>query len=62
MDSRAAKPFVPLDQTSVEQFAADVKYYLSLSPRQLPSRYFYDLCKLPSSIGERRAETAERRA
>ena len=56
MDSRAAKPFVPLDQTSVEQFAADVKYYLSLTPRQLPSRYLYDdlgsalfesICRLP---------------
>jgi len=42
MDSRVSKPVVPLDHTSVEQFAADVKYYLSLTPRQLPSRYFYD--------------------
>jgi L-histidine Nalpha-methyltransferase len=41
---------------SAEQFAADVRYYLSLSPRQLPSRYFYDdlgsalfeaICRLP---------------
>ena len=38
------------------QFASDVHYYLSLSPRQLPSRYFYDdlgsalfdaICRLP---------------
>ena len=56
MDSRVSKPVVPLDRTSVEQFAADVKYYLSLTPRQLPSRYFYDdlgsalfesICRLP---------------
>jgi dimethylhistidine N-methyltransferase len=42
MDSRAAKSFVSSDHTSVEQFAADVRYYLSLVPRQLPSRYLYD--------------------
>ena len=56
MDSRTAKPFVSLDHTSLEQFAADVRYYLSLTPRQLPSRYFYDdlgsalfesICRLP---------------
>ena len=56
MDSRATNPFVSLDRTSVEQFAADVRYYLSLTPRQLPSRYFYDdlgsalfesICRLP---------------
>jgi dimethylhistidine N-methyltransferase len=38
------------------QFADDVQYYLSLQPRQLPSRYFYDdlgsaifeaICRLP---------------
>lgn len=38
------------------QFAADVRYYLSLTPRQLPSEYFYDalgsalfdaICRLP---------------
>jgi len=43
------------DQTTA-QFAADVQYYLTLSPRQLPSRYFYDelgsalfeaICRLP---------------
>jgi L-histidine N-alpha-methyltransferase len=41
---------------SVAQFAADVQYYLTLAPRQLPSRYFYDelgsalfdaICALP---------------
>jgi L-histidine Nalpha-methyltransferase len=40
----------------VEEFASDVHYYLSLNPRQLPSRYFYDdlgsalfdaICRLP---------------
>jgi L-histidine N-alpha-methyltransferase len=45
-----------LDTDAVEQFAADVRYYLSLTPRQLPSRYFYDdvgsalfetICRLP---------------
>ena len=47
------------------QFAADVQYYLALSPRQLPSRYFYDdlgsalfdaICALPW-YGITRAET-----
>ena len=56
MDSRTEQPFVSLDRTSLEQFAADVRYYLSLTPRQLPSRYFYDdlgsalfeaICRLP---------------
>ena len=56
MDSRAAKPVVSVDPTSLEQFAADVRYYLSLTPRQLPSRYLYDelgsalfesICRLP---------------
>jgi dimethylhistidine N-methyltransferase len=28
--------------TAHKQFAIDVHYYLSLQPRQLPSRYFYD--------------------
>jgi len=41
---------------SIEQFASDVQYYLTLQPRQLPSRYFYDalgsalfdaICHLP---------------
>ena len=56
MDSRATNPVVALDHAGVEQFAADVRYYLSLLPRQLPSRYFYDdlgsalfesICRLP---------------
>jgi dimethylhistidine N-methyltransferase len=41
---------------AVKDFAADVQYYLTLQPRQLPSRYFYDalgstlfeaICELP---------------
>jgi L-histidine N-alpha-methyltransferase len=43
-------------ETSPEQFAADIEYYLVQQPRQLPSRYFYDalgsalfdaICRLP---------------
>jgi L-histidine N-alpha-methyltransferase len=43
-------------EARAEQFAADVQYYLSQRPRQLPSRYFYDelgsalfeaICRLP---------------
>src|SRR5438034_9607800 len=39
-----------------KRFADDVAYYLALTPRQLPSRYFYDalgsalfdaICRLP---------------
>jgi len=46
----------PAAETSAAQFAEDVGYYLSLSPRQLPSRYLYDslgsalfdaICQLP---------------
>ena len=46
----------PTVETSVGQFADDVRYYLSLAPRQLPSRYLYDalgsalfdaICQLP---------------
>jgi dimethylhistidine N-methyltransferase len=53
LPSRAA---ADLDAKALEQFAADVRYYLSLTPRQLPSRYFYDelgsalfetICRLP---------------
>jgi len=56
MDPRSAKSTVDRDEASVEQFAADVRYYLSLTPRQLPSRYLYDelgsalfesICRLP---------------
>ena len=45
-----------IDRGAVEEFAADVAYYLSLTPRQLPSRYFYDdlgsalfeaICRMP---------------
>jgi L-histidine Nalpha-methyltransferase len=41
---------------AIEEFASDVHYYLSLQPRQLPSRYLYDdlgsalfdaICRLP---------------
>jgi L-histidine Nalpha-methyltransferase len=44
------------DELPVAQFASDVHYYLQQSPRQLPSRYFYDelgsalfeaICRLP---------------
>jgi L-histidine N-alpha-methyltransferase len=46
----------PAIETSTAQFAEDVRYYLSLSPPQLPSRYLYDalgsalfdaICQLP---------------
>jgi dimethylhistidine N-methyltransferase len=45
-----------LGQTRAEEFAAHVRYYLTQSPRQLPSRYLYDalgsalfeaICHLP---------------
>ena len=51
--------------TSVAQFAGDVRHYLTLTPRQLPSRYLYDplgsalfdaICQLPW-YGITRAET-----
>src|SRR5438094_7495149 len=44
------------DAASVAQFVGDVHYYLIQTPRQLPSRYFYDelgsalfeaICRLP---------------
>jgi len=52
------RPFVapPIDPLELKQFAEDVEYYLSLQPRQLPSRYLYDplgsalfdaICELP---------------
>src|SRR5436190_17799118 len=59
---------------TVSQFAADVQYYLSQSPRQLPSRYFYDalgsalfeaICRLPwygitrAELGLLRAHASE---
>ena len=52
--------------TNLDAFASDVQYYLTLQPRQLPSRYFYDalgsalfeaICELPW-YGVTRAETA----
>ena len=51
---RSAVPGTP--PRAPEGFAADVRYYLSLTPRQLPSRYLYDalgsalfeaICRLP---------------
>jgi L-histidine N-alpha-methyltransferase len=45
-----------LPAAAVKEFAADVQYYLTLQPRQLPSRYLYDalgsslfdaICRLP---------------
>ena len=56
-----SQPAVPPARTSAVRdataaFASDVQYYLSLDPRQLPSRYFYDalgsalfeaICELP---------------
>ena len=54
------RPFVAPDSAddgaATRQFASDVEYYLTLTPRQLPSRYFYDalgsalfeaICQLP---------------
>jgi dimethylhistidine N-methyltransferase len=50
-----AKP-APEAQAATRRFASDVQYYLSLEPRQLPSRYLYDalgsalfeaICELP---------------
>jgi dimethylhistidine N-methyltransferase len=44
------------DRAAIQAFAGDVEYYLTLSPRQLPSRYLYDalgtalfeaICELP---------------
>jgi dimethylhistidine N-methyltransferase len=53
MRHSAASENVPLD---LKDFASDVEYYLTLEPRQLPSRYLYDplgsalfdaICELP---------------
>jgi L-histidine N-alpha-methyltransferase len=51
------KPAAAAGEASpLEIFAEDIRYYLSLQPRQLPSRYFYDavgsalfevICQLP---------------
>lgn len=51
---RSAAPEV--EHSNRQQFAEDVEYYLSLTPRQLPSQYLYDdlgsalfdaICRLP---------------
>ena len=48
------EPRIHLDAAA--KFASDVRYYLGLAPRQLPSRYLYDalgsalfdaICELP---------------
>ena len=53
MPHSAASQNVPVD---LKDFASDVEYYLTLEPRQLPSRYLYDplgsalfdaICELP---------------
>jgi L-histidine N-alpha-methyltransferase len=54
------RPFAASDSadrpSAIARFAIDVEYYLALTPRQLPSRYFYDalgsalfeaICQLP---------------
>src|SRR5262249_11823419 len=52
--SGASRAHPPAD--FVKDFASDVQYYLTLQPRQLPSRYLYDdlgsalfeaICRLP---------------
>ena len=54
--TRPAVPISAPTEPVPAQFAADVRYYLSLTPRQLPSQYFYDalgsalfdaICRLP---------------
>src|SRR4030081_2317729 len=46
----------PSGPAPIDSLAGDVQYYLTLQPRQLPSRYFYDalgsaifeaICRLP---------------
>jgi len=67
---RAANARIPVRPSGTEestaQFAADVRFYLTQTPRQLPSRYLYDalgsalfdaICRLPW-YGVTRAETA----
>src|SRR5439155_19640776 len=55
-DIQMRKVNTPAERTSLAQFAGDVQYYLTLRPRQLPSRYLYDalgsalfdaICHLP---------------
>jgi dimethylhistidine N-methyltransferase len=56
MSVRSARTRTRHSADVVKEFAADVQYYLTLSPRQLPSRYLYDglgsalfeaICRLP---------------
>ena len=60
MTLRGSKPRIDsrVGGGSAVDFATDVAYYLTLSPRQLPSRYLYDalgstlfeaICLLPGS-------------
>jgi len=55
MQPSAARP-KPAGPAPIDSLAGDVHYYLTLTPRQLPSRYFYDalgsalfeaICELP---------------
>src|SRR5437867_12605411 len=52
----SAAPDSATDPSAIRAFAGDVAYYLTLTPRQLPSRYLYDalgsalfeaICELP---------------
>src|SRR6476469_10898439 len=52
----SAAPDSAADRAAIQTFAGDVEYYLTLSPRQLPSRYLSDalgsalfeaICELP---------------
>ncbi|MGH9142486.1 MAG: L-histidine N(alpha)-methyltransferase [Vicinamibacterales bacterium] len=55
MQPSAARPRLD-NPAAIDSLAGDIQYYLTLSPRQLPSRYFYDplgsalfeaICELP---------------
>ena len=52
----SAAPASGASRAELEQFASDVEYYLTLTPKQLPSQYLYDalgsalfdaICELP---------------
>ena len=56
MSVRSRISSAPLPSDAAKEFATDVQYYLTLQPRQLPSRYLYDdlgsalfdaICRLP---------------
>ena len=56
MREKLIRAEVAAEANSAAHFASDVQYYLTLQPRQLPSRYFYDalgsalfdaICRLP---------------